>query len=81
MSSAPDRFSSKVFSAARNFRMDQMFKYEEYKMWHYDNIIEFESKEIENLIEESINDQLPAEFMFRFIPFEDEMIFIKDKTM
>jgi len=33
-----------------------MFKYEEYKMWHYDNIIEFESKEIENLIEESIND-------------------------
>ena len=42
----PDRFSSKVFSAARNFRMDKMFTYEEYKMWHYDNAFEFESVEI-----------------------------------
>lgn len=63
-SSFPDRFSSKVFSAARNFRMDKIFKYEEYKMWHYDNAFEFESKEIENLIEENINNQLPSKYMF-----------------
>lgn len=46
MSTAPDRFSSKVFSAARNFRMDQMFTYEEYKIWNYQSTIQFESKEI-----------------------------------
>ena len=81
VSSFPDRFSSKIFSAARNFRMDKMFTYEEYKMWHYGNAFDFESKEVEDRIEENINKQLPLEFMFSFVPVEEEMTFISDKVM
>jgi hypothetical protein len=58
-----------------------MFKYEEYKMWNYDNAFEFESREIQKKVEENINNQLPAEFMFRFVPTEDEMTFKSDKIV
>lgn len=39
------RHSSEVFSKARNFRMNQIYKYTKVTEWNYDNMFEFETKE------------------------------------
>ena len=37
------RHSSKIFSLARNMRINQMYKYAEVATWDFDNIFKYES--------------------------------------
>lgn len=67
------RHSSKVFSKARNFRMNQVYKYTKNKAWDYDNMFEFETKEFEQLMEKGINNIIPTNTMFIYVPIDTEM--------
>lgn len=62
-----------MFSKARNFRMEQIYKYAKGTAWDYDNMFTFETKEFENLMEKGINQILPTNSMFIYVPIDDEM--------
>ena len=70
------RISSKIFSQARNFRMNQIYTYEEHTDYHFYNSFKYQTIFIEKMMEEGLNklkNTTLASDMLRFIPEEDEM--------
>ena len=60
------RASSKIFSMARNERMNQIYKYENNKVWTFKEMIEF--PEESDAFLDGENEELTTEEMRRFIP-------------
>ena len=76
------RISSKIFSQARNFRMNQIYKYEENTNYDFYNSFKYQTIFIEKMMEEGLDKLKNANDMLRFIPEEDEMFhhYGKDKN-
>ena len=53
--------------------MNQVYKYTKNKAWDYDNMFEFETKELEQLMEKGINHIIPTNTMFIYVPIDTEM--------
>ena len=62
------RIPSKIFSQARNFRMNQIYKYDENFEWNFDNTFEYKTKFIRAMMEDGVENILPTDMMLRFIP-------------
>ena len=67
------RISSKIFSQARNFRMNQIYTYEDHTDYHFYNTFKYQTIFIEKMMEEGLDKLKLAEEMLRFIPEEAEM--------
>ena len=74
------RISSKIFSQARNFRMNQIYKYDENFEWNFDNTFEYKTKFILAMMEDGVEDILPADTMLRFIPEPEDLIYVSGAT-
>jgi hypothetical protein len=67
------RISSKIFSQARNFRMNQIYKYEENTNYHFYNSFNYQTIFIEKMMEEGTEKLKNTDEMLRFIPEDEEM--------
>ena len=70
------RHSSKIFSLARDLRMNQIYKYEEQENWTWDKKFEFENEgQWELCGAKGASEIMPTEEMQRWIPELQELIF------
>ena len=67
------RISSKIFSQARNFRMNQIYTYEENTDYHYYNTFKCCTMFIEKMMEDGLDKVESTKEMANYIPLEDEM--------
>ena len=67
------RISSKIFSAARNFRMNQIYTYEENIVYDFYNTFKYQTMFIEKMMEDGLDKVQSTSEMANFIPLEDEM--------
>ena len=67
------RHSSKIFSLARNMRINQMYKYAEVKRWDFENIFKYESDEIKQEITFNKRNLFPGEYI-NYVPEREELM-------